>query len=164
MKIVTYDFSFDQEIIKGKIDACQKVIDDNLEKNGGTLKKADLLKKDLGWRYLVTAEIEDVILGFALIREATEDKHKTSLKSYYYLSQIAVYKKIQKHGIGTALLNEVITLTDGSPLVASCLKDNVASQSLLGKMMKIYNQTKNYYRYIDNATFDKGFDLRNKKI
>ena len=150
MKINIYNFKDNPELSYLKMLECQNIIDENLTKNGGTLRQEDLLLQLHDWHYLLTATIDDIPVGLSLVRKSHEDKHKTGYNEYYYISLIAVIPEVQKNGIGTELLNKTLSLPVSLPIVASCRKDNEVSKHFLSHSMTNYNDTRRYHRFIDS--------------
>jgi len=163
MNIEVYNFKNNRELTFLKMLECQSLIDQNLESNGGTLRQEDLLLQPHDWQYLVRAEIDEIPVGFSLVRKSKEDKHNIGESEYYYISVIAVDKQVQHNGIGTELLNKTLSLSLELPIVASCRKDNEVSKNFLSKLMKGYEETRRYYRFIDPKTYTEKFSKETKK-
>ena len=155
MEIKKYNFKENPELSYLKMLECQHIINENLVSNGGTLRQEDLLLQLHDWKYLITANIDDLPVGISLVRKSHEDKHKTGYDNYYYISLIAVLPKVQRNGIGTELLRETLSLPVFLPIVASCRKDNEISNHFLSNSMVNYADTRRYHRFIDDRNYDK---------
>ena len=150
MEIKVYNFEKNSDIAYIKMHECQKIIDENLTINGGTLRHGDLFFQEHDWYYLIVAYIDNEPIGLSLLRKSHEDKHNIGMNEYYYLSLIAVLPAVQKQGVGTELLNTTFNLPLNAPIVASCLKNNIISKHLLSKNMFNYDDTLSYHRFIYN--------------
>ena len=163
MNIAIYNFKDNRELAFLRMLECQSLIDQNLESNCGTLRQEDLLLQPHDWQYLVRAEIDEIPVGFSLVRKSIEDKHNIGTEDYYYISVIAVDKQVQHNGIGTELLNKTLSLSIDLPIVASCRKDNEISKRFLSKGMTNYEETRRYYRFLDNKTYQEKYSNNQQK-
>ena len=163
MEIRRYNFKENRELAFIKMLECQSIIEDNLESNGGTLRQEDILWQPYDWQHIVIATLDEIPIGFSLVRKLDEDKHNTGYEEYLYISVIAVKTEAQKNGVGTELLNEILSLPTNLPIVVSCRRDNVVSKHFLSKFMKKYDETRRYYRFLDNKTYNKNTNYVNKK-
>ncbi len=152
MEIKVYNFNNNKELAYLRMLECQNIIDENLFVNGGTLRQEDLLLQNHNWKYLLTATIDNQVVGLSLVRKSNEDKHNTGNNEYYYISLIAVLPSVQRNGIGTELLNQTLSLPVSLPIVASCRKDNEVSTNFLSNSMNNYNDTRRYHRFIHDKT------------
>lgn len=139
------------------IDRCQKIIDENLTSNGGTLKQGNIFQKDLPFTNLLIACIDNDIIGFALLRTSENTHNLKEANNYFYLSDIVVKNGYKTRGVGTELLEKALECCGEYPLVASVLKENELSIKLLSKFMTHYGKSKTgkYYRFVDNSTYYK---------
>lgn len=160
MEIVIYNFHENRQLAYLKMLECQSIIDENLQCNGGTLRQEDLLLQPYNWQHLLVAQVDKVPIGFSLIRKSPEDKHNTGYSEYNYLSVIAVKRQAQHMGVGTELLNQSLLLSTDIPLVASCRKDNKASKNFLSNQMTIYENTRRYYRFLDNKSYKEKYSIK----
>ena len=125
------------------------------------MKISNIFERDYNWSNLIIAIVDNQIIGFALVR-ASENMHDLKDSNfYYYLSDIIVKSDFRNRGIGTRLLEEAHASIGSNPLVASALKDNLASIGLLSKFMKCYGYSKmgKYARFVDNEHYDKLYGI-----
>lgn len=142
---------------KEAVDACKKIIDENLEVNGGTLKVADIFERDFKWSNLIIAVVDNQIVGFSLVRSSENTHNLKNVDAYYYLSDIIVKKDFRSQGIGSALLETALSGIGDMPLVASVLRGNIPSILLLSKYMKCYSASNSgkYLRFVDSKTYHR---------
>lgn len=155
MKIEIIDCLNNDVDIKQLFSECQPLVDENLVENGGTLKQANLINGNYNWSHLAIMKVDNVVIGFALIRLSSYDQHNTGYENYYYISQLVISKKLQHHGFGTILLEKIIDNIKDKPLVASVLNTNDASMGLFSKEMTGFSSHGSYKRFIDNKSYEK---------
>lgn len=143
---------------------CQEIINENLQVNGGLLKKANIFEEKFNWSNLIVAKFEDKVVGFALVRTSSNTHNLKDTSNYYYLSDIVVKNDCKRKGIGSLLLEEAIESTGDYPLVASVLKENMPSIKLLSKYMECYgcSATGKYLRFVDNKSYSQLYGHKNQ--
>lgn len=89
----------------------------------------DLFNKD---HYYLVAKKNNKVIGFSILlklskkemEKITEDHLKLTFPSYYLIDVIAISQKEQKKGIGTAILQKILTKIDAKlPLYSIAWKD-----------------------------------------
>ena len=58
----------------------QPIIVENLVSNGGTLRQANIFAKNYEWTHLFLIKDREKIIGFAILRHSSFDKHNTGFE------------------------------------------------------------------------------------